>query len=125
MAGRGSASAAPPGAQTAGEGATLSSVADTVQTAAAQMRKEYLSMARQISIRFKQIADTNTGRCQQVDAQDSAEMQLPRAHKYLFDQLRRQKPDAYKEMAAVSEKFDEMDPGEQYEFLRKLVGEPA
>lgn len=98
-----------------------SRIAAAVEAGVRKVQNESMAMARQVSARFRQVAEFNTGRCQQLDGQESTNMELPKAHKVLFDHLRRQKPDTYTELANLAERFNGMTPAEQFEFLEKAV----
>lgn len=93
-------------------------LAATVESGVSRVRSSSMALAKQVSMRFSQIASTMTGTCVQTDADDSADMSLPKEHKALFDAMRRRHPDAYNNLARISEKFGTLNNKEQFDFMQ-------
>jgi hypothetical protein len=91
----------------------FSKLADRVQEGALVLKDSSVIMAKQIAIRINQIAGNMSGKCVLQVGDDATHMQMPRDHKLLLDELRRNRTAAYQLMLDNAKRFSKLKTNDQ------------
>lgn len=98
----------------------LSALATIINTSVDKVQVTSLDAARQIGMRFHQIGTAMSGSCTHNNADESTDMNIPRASKDMMDALRRNHPRAFEVYAAAAQKYVEIeDTKKQTEYLEQ------
>lgn len=80
-----------------------------------------VDMAKQAAFRIYQISGIMTGKCMLTSKEDAGNMRMPRDHKELLDELRRNKPDQYKLLLSIATRFSEANATQQLEMIQRDI----
>ena len=92
-----------------------------VMAGARSISANSVDMAKQAAFRIYQISGIMTGKCMLTSKEDAGNMRMPRDHKELLDELRRNKPDQYKLLLSIAIRFSEANATQQLTMIQRDI----